>query len=223
MALLLSMLPFYLMGNFHCIGMCGPLVVFIGSHRFRYAYFAGRLLSFSLAGLLAGETGSLLQGVVHQTVMMSFAFGAIFCFVGISYWTGWQIPQVVAMPACVRRIHQRLSLLMLQDKSWALFLFGFSTVFLPCGQSLLVFSACALTGDALTGLLNGAVFALLTSPALWIAMHAGRLFKDANAYYNRLIGGAALLAGTLALLRGCADMGWVPHLVLSERLHVMLF
>lgn len=66
MTLFFSLLPLYLFGNLHCIGMCGPLVMLIGRHRHRYFYFAGRVASFSLAGLLAGELGAVLHLVLKQ-------------------------------------------------------------------------------------------------------------------------------------------------------------
>ena len=62
MTLLLTMLPLYLFGNVHCLGMCGPLVMLIGQHHFRYFYFVGRTLSFTLAGGLAGAAGFLPSG-----------------------------------------------------------------------------------------------------------------------------------------------------------------
>ena len=61
MSLLITMLPLYLLGNLHCIGMCGPLVMLLGQQRCRAFYFLGRTLSFTLAGLLAGALGSVLQ------------------------------------------------------------------------------------------------------------------------------------------------------------------
>jgi sulfite exporter TauE/SafE len=66
MTLLLAMLPYYLLGNLHCLGMCGPLTMMLGAHRFRYFYFAGRLFSFTLAGGIAGELGAVLNVFFNQ-------------------------------------------------------------------------------------------------------------------------------------------------------------
>ncbi len=30
---LLALLPLYILGNLHCIGMCGPIVAFLSRHR----------------------------------------------------------------------------------------------------------------------------------------------------------------------------------------------
>jgi len=85
------------------------------------------------------------------------------------------------------KFNQKLSSLMLKDTGWSTFLFDFYRA-LPCGQSLIVFSACALTGDALTGLFNGFSLALLTTPSLFLAMHARKLFKNLKGYTNTVLG-----------------------------------
>lgn len=85
MSLLLAMLPIYLFGNLHCLGMCGPLVMMIGQHRYRYFYFLGRTLSFTLAGMIAGGVGAVVQfffNTYHIAEMTSFFFGGILMFLG---------------------------------------------------------------------------------------------------------------------------------------------
>lgn len=230
MSLLFSMLPIYLFGNLHCAGMCGPLVMMIGRHRFRYFYFLGRLLSFSLAGLLAGEAGAVLNVFLKQyqiTALTSFIFGGFIIVIGIFTLLGWQYPGYVWLSKRMAKTSQNLSFLMLKDKAWPSFLFGFFTLALPCGQTLLVFSACALTGSLFAGLLNGFMFALLTSPSLFLAMHAHSLLKGVKKYYSMIIGYSALFIGLLAILRGLADLGVINHLILNPQTashyHIVIF
>ncbi|MBA2727442.1 MAG: sulfite exporter TauE/SafE family protein [Parachlamydiaceae bacterium] len=215
MSLLVAMLPFYLFGNLHCLGMCGPLVMAIGAHRFRTLYFIGRLLSFSLAGMIAGAIGAVLNiffKAYHLAATTSFLFGAIIIVAGLCTLFGWNYPGHNWLGKRLAPLNRTLSLLMLRDRPLTTFLFGFFTVMLPCGQTLVVFSACALSASALTGLLNGFVFALLTSPSLFFAMRAHQLFKTAKDYYNLLMGMAALLIGALSLCRGMAEIELIPHL-----------
>lgn len=216
MALFLMMFPFYLMGNLHCIGMCGPLVVMIGRHRYRYAYFFGRLLSFGLAGMAAGEAGAVLQGtlqVYHLPELLTFTLGIFMLGVSVANWTGWT--PSFRMPSFFRRASHSISLLMLKDTILTTFLFGLFTVALPCGQSLVVFSACALAGDAWVGLFNGVAFALLTTPSLWVAMNAMHWFRDARMNYRQFIAWAAFFAGIMAICRGLADLEMIPHLAIG--------
>lgn len=230
MALFFSLLPIYLFGNFHCMGMCGPLVVMIGQHRYRLLYFAGRTLSFSLAGLLAGEAGAVLNILLnsyHIPALTSFLFGAFLFTIGLFTLTRRQYPGFAWLSKRLSKANQSLSLLMLQDSPLPTFLFGFCTILLPCGQTLIVFSACALAGDWQIGLFNGFAFALLTSPSLIIAMHANKLFKYAKNSYNTVIGGCSLVIGLLACCRGFAEMGWLPHWILNpeaaSQYHVVIF
>lgn len=219
------MLPYYLLGNLHCAGMCGPLVLMIGKHQFRHIYFIGRILSFSLAGFLAGAGGSvinLLLSQYHLSALASFSFGLMIIYVGISNLVGVSLKWNFFSKK-IARANQTLSLLMLRDQPWSTFLFGFFTVALPCGQTVVVFSACALYGDPWVGLLNGFCFALLTTPSLLAAMYATRIFQKAKRHYNFFMGISALLIGGLAICRGLADLGLIPHLNLSSHYHLVIY
>jgi uncharacterized protein len=226
MSLLIAMLPIYLLGNLHCLGMCGPLTAFLGRHRYRYLYFAGRTSSFTLAGVLAGELGAVLQLWLkhyHLSAFVSLLFGSVLVVFGMQIATGWGGNGSQWLSKRFSGVNQRLSLLLLKDQPWATFLFGFFTVFLPCGQTLVVFSACALSQSALTGLINGFAFALLTSPSLWLAMHAHRALSRWHSLGNRVLGGCALVVGILAVLRGLAEFELIPHLVMNRDYHIVLY
>lgn len=218
MTLFFAMLPIYLFGNLHCLGMCGPLVMMIGHHRYRYFYFLGRCLSFSLAGLTAGAIGAVANVFFqhyHLSAALSLIFGAILSILGIWTLAGWQYPAHAWLAKRLAKMNQSLSLLMLRDQAWPTFLFGFFTLALPCGQTLIVFSACALSGDSYVGLWNGFAFALLTSPSLFIAMQAHAFLRKAKQYYQQVIGISALGVGLVAILRGFADLDLIAHWVIN--------
>lgn len=226
MTLFFSMLPVYLLGNLHCMGMCGPLVMMIGQHRYRYYYFAGRTLSFALAGLLAGGLGAVIELTLrqyHVSAAASFLFGGLILMMGVSGMMGWGSPGMEWLARRLAPLNRSLSLLMLKDEPGSSFLFGFFTLALPCGQTVVVFSACALAGDALVGFFNGFAFALLTSPALFFAMQTHRLFQKAQRHYTVIFGACALLVGALAICRGLAEIGWISHWVLSTDYHIVIF
>ena len=226
MALFFSLLPVYLLGNFHCLGMCGPLVMLLGKHRFRYLYFLGRGLSFSLAGLIAGEMGVLLQVFLkelHIPAATSLIIGLFIIWIGVHSLIGSEMKGMRQLAKWLSPVTQRLSVLLLRETPWATFLFGFFTLLLPCGQTLFVFSACALAMDPWVGLLNGAAFALLTSPSLFLALHAQSLFPAAKHSFGIVLGISALMIGTIALLRSLAEWELIPHLILNERFHLVIF
>lgn len=230
MILFFTMLPIYIFGNVHCLGMCGPLVMMIGKHRYRYFYFFGRIFSFSLAGLIAGELGAVLQIVLshyHIPALTSFVFGILILSLALCTLFGWRYPGHQFLARRLANVNHSLSLLMLKDQPWPAFLFGFFTVALPCGQTMIVFSACALAGDLWVGLFNGFAFAILTTPSLWLAMHAHHLFVNLKKHYNTIIGVFGLLVGAMAICRGLAEVNIIPHLILNPRseshYHIVLY
>jgi sulfite exporter TauE/SafE len=231
MTLFFSLLPLYLFGNLHCMGMCGPLVMLLGQHRYRLFYFLGRILSFSLTGLLAGELGAVLHVFLknyYLAEILSFLCGFLMMGWGIQKVMGWPTIQLKTnQSSSLQTLHRWVSTLLLKDNGWSTFLFGFFTVALPCGQTLVVFSACALVGNAWIGLSNGFAFALFTTPSLVLAMHALTLFRNFKQYDRLILGGSAVFIGLLACCRGLAEMGWIDHWILNPNAaplyHLVIF
>lgn len=202
----------------------------IGGHRYRHGYFLGRLLSFSLAGWFAGQVGAVAQHWLYLyqiPALASLLLAFIFGLAGLSLLTPFTLPSLSIGGRWIGRLQGRLSLLMMRDHPLPLFLFGFFTIALPCGQTLLVYAACALEGDPWIGAMNGFAFALFTTPSLWAAMGMRRFFASRRAQANRIIGAAALLVALLCLGRALADLEIIPHLILNpgapSRLHLVLF
>lgn len=201
------------------MGMCGPLVMLLGQHRYRFFYFLGRLTSYSLAGFIAGELGAVLHTFLKNYFLaeiVSVLCGVVIIIWGLRKVRGGGIKvKKGSRPSPLHALHRWVSKLLLQDRGWSTFLFGFFTVALPCGQTLVVFSACALAGSGLVGLGNGFAFALLTSPSLVAAMHTLTLFKHFKQYDRVMIGGCSIFVGVLACCRGLAEMGWIDHWILN--------
>lgn len=230
MSLFFSLLPIYVFGNLHCMGMCGPLVLMLGRHRYRYYYFFGRGLSFTLAGGAAGGLGAVLHAVLkefHVATLTSFLFGSAIIVYGILILFKINMIQRIPKNGLLHKIQVHLTTLMLRDRPLAVFLFGFFTLLLPCGQSIIVYSALALESNVWLGFFNGFIFALFTTPSLFLAMKAQALFKNLKFNSHLIFGYCALCVGGLAILRGCAEAGFIPHLVLNRWLpsefHLVLY
>ncbi len=227
MTLFFTLLPIYLFGNVHCAGMCGPLMMLLAKNRYRWAYFAGRLVSYSLAGLLSAEIGMFFFQTLahyHLSAFLSIVFGVT--IMSLAFFTLFKLP----FPGSkwLARKTGRLSALFTKLLGvygpYPVFLFGVCTLLLPCGQTLVVFSACALEAKPLVGLMNGFVFALLTSPSLIVSMGA---FKKVRHSYHLWIGCATLAVGFLAIFRGLADLDFITHFILnpnaSSHYHIVLY
>ncbi len=211
--------------------MCGPLVMLLGQHRYRFFYFIGRLLSFSLAGLMAAELGAVLHlflKAYYAAEVISLLCGTILIGWGMKKLMGWKGAAInFNKLSSLNAIHRWTSTLLLKDNGWSTFLFGFFTVALPCGQTLVVFSACALSANAWVGLGNGFAFALITTPSLVIAMHTLTLFHKFKGYDQTIIGACSIFVGILACCRGLAEMGLINHWILnpeaSSYYHLVIF
>jgi sulfite exporter TauE/SafE len=181
----------------------------LSAHRYRNCYFIGRLAAFSLAGAVAGEAGAVINTFFHYyhlSAASSILFGSLMITISLSSLFESSFPGQMWLAKRFSKINSSLTLLILRDKPLATFLFGFLTISLPCGQSLLVFSACALSGSMPIGLLNGFFFALLTSPSLLFSMHLHTIIKRHKKYYLQLTNLLALLVGIGALCRGLAEL-----------------
>lgn len=199
--------------------MCGPLVMAIGRHRHRYQYFLGRILSFSFVGMSAGEMGEVATVYLRDYslgAILTLAFGCGMVVVGVNTLLGGKSVLAEWIGRRFQRLSGNLSMLMLQDRAWPIFLFGLCTVLLPCGQTLIVFSACAISADPWVGLLCGFSLALFTTPSLWIAMHASKWVTKWRGKEDKVLGICGISIGLLAMARGCADIGWIEHLHLAE-------
>lgn len=209
MSLLFAMLPIYILGNLHCLGMCGPIAMLLGSSPYRIFYLLGRLISFTLAGTIAGLFGQVI-GALLVTGWFSVVFGSIMAAGGVSILLGIELPLLRKFAP----LHDYLNRLLFTGEPWPLFLVGFFTIFLPCGQTLIVYSACALSGSAFVGTINGFVFGLLTTPSLLLAMQAKRWMKGMKGmkgWYSPLVGGMAVCIGVITVLRGFAEWELIPH------------
>lgn len=167
------LLPFYVLGNFHCFSMCGPLAFLLAKQSHRYLYFVGRIFSFAIGGFISGALGQGLSSLISLTyIPQILTLGLCLFFIALGFYElGLKLS---VMPKQLGLFLSKLSLEMAtwveKGNPFSLFLFGLATLLLPCGQSWMLFSALALYGEAFDGLINGALFALITTPSLYLAM-----------------------------------------------------
>lgn len=210
--------------------MCGPLVALLGKHTDRIYYFWGRLTGFSLAGWFAGAMGALFHTeAIAQwlSAVFTLLLGVLICSMCLLQKSSILLGFWKHLTRVLAPVNTVITKLALQGGKSGFFLFGLSTLLLPCGQSLTVFAACALYGDAWVGGFNGMMFALLTSPSLWCALYTQQLL---NQFYPKLqsIGTVYMLAvGIMALCRSFASFGWIDHVSLNlpmlHSVHLALF
>jgi len=177
----------FLLGLFstiHCVGMCGGIIgalslslpVEIRSHKPRMLLFVttyniGRIISYSLAGLVAGAigTGVLASAGFDQGHAVLRAVGvAMMIAIGL-YLAGW-LPQLASVEKIGVPIWKKLeplgrSLLPVASLPKAL-AYGLIWGWLPCGLVYFVLVWALTAGNAVQGALTMMAFGIGTLPTL---------------------------------------------------------
>lgn len=187
MLLLLSaVITASVLGSMHCVGMCGPLAIWasgagqqIPKRQVALAaglYHFGRLLTYALAGLIAGSLGQLVdvggQALGVQLVAARIAGGMMIVAGLIRLFQTWQIrfgtPKAVSVkssPIAGLLVKLRPYVMRLPIAARGLTT-GLLTALLPCGWLYLFALVAAGTGSITTGPLVMIAFWVGTVPAL---------------------------------------------------------
>ena len=205
-----------LLGGGHCAGMCGPIVgavtVTMPGNRPRLdlvlVYNLGRILTYTLAGALAGAIGASSYFLDHILPVQQLLYGlaSLMLIVLGLYLAGiWHgVTAIEAIGRHLWRYLQPLSgkLLPVRHLPQALGL-GLVWGWLPCGLVYSVLVAAIATGDPLKGASLMLAFGLGTLPALMaMGMAAVRLKRWLQDPWVRRISGLTVLAfGVVGLVR----------------------
>jgi sulfite exporter TauE/SafE len=236
----LSLLPIFLiglLGGVHCVGMCGgivsafsvatpsrrpfPVAVAARSHSFSaladggsrvFAFNAGRIASYMLAGALAGLLGSvpaLLNIAVLQTAGYWLA-NLMLVALGLTLMNVWQgLTRLEAMTQRVWRHVQPLMRRLLPVHSiWQATALGGLWGWVPCGMVYSVLMTALLTGSATQGALVMLAFGLGTLPLLFTLGLLGTSMQAflQKSVVRRLAGLLVLLFGLLGLFRAATGI-----------------
>ena len=206
-----------LLGGGHCIGMCGGFVGAISAHLpsqqsaklpFLLAYNSGRILSYTLAGMIAGAIGAssfFLSNILPIQKSLYFFSSVILILLGLylaGIWHG--LTYLEKIGHFVWRYLQPHSKRFIPIKSLkqALFLGGLWG-WLPCGLVYSVLITAIASGDLVKGGLLMLAFGLGTLPTL-LAMGLTaiqlKLFLQ-NLWVRRLSGLLVIGFGLVGLLR----------------------
>ncbi|HWQ91002.1 MAG TPA: sulfite exporter TauE/SafE family protein [Clostridia bacterium] len=196
-----------LVGSLHCAGMCGPLALALpgsnqAGHSFllgRAAYNLGRLITYSLIGLVFGLAGQtlLLAGIQRW---VSIAMG-ILLIAGLSLSRKLSLWKPVTI--LVNRLKASMSGLLRQRSPLALGALGLLNGLLPCGLVYVAAAASLATGNVFSGAIYMAVFGAGTLPMMAAISLSGKLVPTSlRLQLTKAIPFSVLLVATLLILRG---------------------
>ncbi len=171
---LLSGLILGLAGSFHCVGMCGPIVLSLPAGNPRSASFvtgrvlynSGRIITYSILGALFGLVGNRIflfgfqQGLSVLTGIV-ILFTVLFTLKGKDIFSkiSWLNAVFVKFKIAFSKIYK------VKSRS-AMFMTGILNGFLPCGFVYIGLSGAMLTGEVFDGAFYMFLFGLGTVPLM---------------------------------------------------------
>lgn len=189
MSLLTLMVGFFsagFLGSWHCAVMCGPMSCFLTSKKQLWSYQMGRLLSYVLAGAMAGGVSQFL---VQSYIWLKYVSIVLISFLLIfNFLDSRKIQGPVFLSRYFFRHKENT------------FLLGFLTVFLPCGWLYTFILSALAARSVLGGALVMFSFYLSTVPALSIAQVLMKKLIDQNDYRRQKIASIVLLGSSLLSL-----------------------
>jgi len=173
LALPLTLFALGLASGLHCLGMCGGIVTAFSTTRVlqprarllpnQLLFNAGRIASYSAAGLVAGATGALF----HGSSVLYIAVNVLLVFVGL-HLVGLRTP-LQWLERLGAPLWRRLAPLAARAFNANAFAGGLLWGLIPCGLVYGALGAAALGGSPARGAAAMAAFGLGTLPWLLAA------------------------------------------------------
>lgn len=199
-----------LAGSFHCIGMCGAIALSLPVNSLPTSqknigiilYNIGRLISYSLIGLLFGLLGrTLYLGGFQQWLSIILGITIIAYFITTYFLKGnFEISFIKKFTTKLQII---LSKYLMKQSIKHSFIIGILNGFLPCGMVYFALASSLATNSIINGMLGMFVFGLGTIPLMLATSHIGVFIKlSLRNSIKKTMPFFILSIGILFLLRG---------------------
>lgn len=210
-----------LLGSAHCLGMCGPFAIAIGSGTRSWkqnlwrqsCYTVGRVFTYGFLGALAAFGGATLsrQAAVWVRVpaVLSIVAGLFLIYQGLStagVFQAWSRGKASSGTACLAASF--FASFLRAPAARQVFIAGMLTGFLPCGLVYAMLALAASSSSLWQGIVTMALFGLGTSPVMMLTGWGGSLLHW--TWRQRMLKIAAwcvVVAGVLSVVRGA---GFLP-------------
>ncbi|MFD1014569.1 sulfite exporter TauE/SafE family protein [Winogradskyella rapida] len=209
--MLISALILGMLGSLHCVGMCGPIAFMLPVDRSNSVkkisqiaiYHFGRLLAYSIIGLLFGLVGKSLYIFGFQQ-QLSIAIGVLMIVVVL-------LPQRIIgkyqlskpLYKLIGKVKSSLGQALKKKTADTFLTIGFLNGFLPCGLVYMAVFGAVATGNLLQGSLYMLLFGLGTIPLMTTAIYLGKfLNSNIKQRIQKVIPVLVMVIGVLFILRG---------------------
>jgi sulfite exporter TauE/SafE len=206
--------PAFLAGmvtSLHCAGMCGPLACYLAPRpgsdtsftSVASLYQAGRLLSYTVIGALAGGLGMLALGwvdIYQHSLSRFLPWLLVLFFLLVALRADRYFPKPAFLTPVLGKIRQRAQALPRPAAGLAT---GLLTPLLPCGPLYAVFALALMTQSPARGAEFLLLFGLGTLPLLWMVQAAFSKWQGAISpvAISRIQRGLALMVAIILGLR----------------------
>ena len=214
--MLFSAIILGILGSLHCVGMCGPIAMYLagksgGSNFNMFLYHIGRLSTYALLGALAGFGGILISLTGLPKIVSILAGVLLILGVLLGFATKHHLFSGQQTANFYSKIKNLLPLERFQSSPIYFLLFGFLNGFLPCGMLYTAILASLAAGTVSESAIYMVLFGIGTSPALSVVFHFNTLFS--SNFRNKALRWMpifTLVLGALFVIRGF-NLG-IPYL-----------
>ena len=216
------------LGSSHCIGMCGPFAVAVGTGANGWrnnlarqsVYSAGRIFTYTVGGALAGYFGMRvtreLPEIVPWQALLAVVAGVLLVLQGISA-AGLLRRPVRASAGGPCLASSFFAPLLTAPGMRHAFLAGMLTGMLPCGLVYAFLALAAASGNMLGGMLTMAAFGLGTVPIMVLTGSGAMVLKlAARRQLFRLAALCVVVTGVVTIARGVGFLDLPPTAALEH-------
>jgi sulfite exporter TauE/SafE len=209
--MLVSALVLGLLGSLHCVGMCGPIAFMLPvdrSNSFKKVsqigiYHFGRLLAYSIIGLVFGLVGKSLYifGIQQQ---LSIIIGILMIVIVIlPHKTIGKYNLSKPLYKVISKVKSGLGKALKKKTADTFLTIGFLNGFLPCGLVYMAVFGAIATGSLVEGSLYMVLFGLGTIPLMTTAIYLGKFLNSTlKQGIQKAIPVFIVIIGALFILRG---------------------
>jgi len=200
-----------LAGSFHCLGMCGPIAFVLPVERSSksklifqtFLYHLGRIISYSLIGLLFGLIGKGLYLAGFQqrlSILMGVVMIAL-VLIPVSIFNKYNFTK--PLYRIIGQVKQKLGSYLTKKSNKAIFSIGFFNGFLPCGLVYIALLGSISVSNILNGSLYMVLFGIGTIPLMTGAIFLGNFVNlSLRNKIQKAIPVFVVIIGLLFIMRG---------------------
>ena len=196
---------FGLLGSFHCVGMCGPIVLAVPGKSIlsKLSYNFGRAITYTLMGAIIGFIGEGFSLVGWQQALSVAVGVAMLLIILFTKYKHFDLPMSGAFEKMWKVSKNKLAPLFKSKSAIAPFFIGLINGLLPCGLVYAALFAAVSMGGVIESAFYMALFGLGTAPLLITLSVFGNILSPAlRAKFNKSVPYFLGLVAILLILRG---------------------